>query len=85
MNNSSLSYKDGPQLPPLNFTTTCITSGRYVSFYNERLDGTTYPEIYQTVTMYTEVCEVIVTIMYNIYLYVISYEKVSYQMEHSSR
>ena len=67
MNNSSLSYKDGPQLPPLNFTTHCITSGRYVSFYNERLYGTTYPEIYQTVTIYTEVCEVIVTGIYNQY------------------
>ena len=60
MDNSSLCYKDGPQLPSLNFSTTCITSGRYVIFYNERLDGTTYPENYQTVSVYTELCEVIV-------------------------
>ncbi|XP_078329598.1 uncharacterized protein LOC111116561 [Crassostrea virginica] len=60
IDNSSLCYKDGPQLPPLNFTTTCITSGRYVIFYNERLDGTTYPKNYQTVTVFTELCEVIV-------------------------
>lgn len=54
-------YKDGPQLPPLNFTTTCFTTGRYAIFYNERLDGVTYPGSYQTsqaVTM--ELCEVIV-------------------------
>nr|XP_022311643.1 multiple epidermal growth factor-like domains protein 10 [Crassostrea virginica] len=60
IDNSSLCYKDGPQLPPLNFTTTCITSGRYVIFYNERLDGTTYPENYQIRAVYTELCEVIV-------------------------
>ena len=60
MDNSSLCYKDGPQLPSLNFTTTCITSGRYVTFYNERLDRTNYPEKYETVAVYTELCEVIV-------------------------
>nr|XP_022311266.1 protein draper-like [Crassostrea virginica] len=59
MDSSSLCYKDGPQLPPLNFTTTCITSGRYVIFYNERLDGVTYPEGYELLA-YTELCEVIV-------------------------
>ena len=59
MDNSSLCYKDGPQLPPLNFTTTCITSGRYVIFFNERLDGATYPEGYELIS-YTELCEVIV-------------------------
>ena len=57
---SSLCYKDGSQLPSLNFTTTCFTSGRYVTFYNERLDGTTYPEGYETLNVYTELCEVIV-------------------------
>ena len=56
---SSLCYKDGPQLPPLNFTTTCITSGRYVTFYNERIIGKNYPEKYE-VYVYTELCEVIV-------------------------
>ena len=59
INNSYLCYKDGPQLPPLNFTTTCFTSGCYVTFYNERLKGATYPEEYQE-TAYTELCEVIV-------------------------
>ena len=59
MNNSSLCYKDGPQLPPLNFTTTCITSGRYVIFYNERIKDDTYPEKYE-VNVYSELCEVIV-------------------------
>ena len=59
MNNSFLCYKDGPQLPPLNFTTTCISSGRYVIFYNERLDGEVYPEGYELIA-YTELCEVIV-------------------------
>nr|XP_022305063.1 receptor-type tyrosine-protein phosphatase epsilon-like [Crassostrea virginica] len=59
MDSSSLCYKDGPQLPPLNFTTTCITSGRYVTFYNERLDGVTYPEGYELLA-FTELCEVIV-------------------------
>ncbi|XP_078327572.1 uncharacterized protein LOC111116381 isoform X2 [Crassostrea virginica] len=57
--NSSLCYKDGPHLPPLNFTTTCFFSGRYVIFYNERLDGVTYPAGYETSsTVYTELCEV---------------------------
>ena len=58
--NSALCYKDGPQLPPLNFTTTCLTSGRYIIFYNERFHGVTYPEGYETATVYTELCEVIV-------------------------
>ena len=59
MDHSSLCYKDGPDLPPLNFTTTCLTSGRYVTFYNERLDGVAYPEGYQLV-VHTEICEIIV-------------------------
>ncbi|XP_078327550.1 uncharacterized protein LOC111113525 [Crassostrea virginica] len=60
---SSRCYIDGNQLPPLNFTTTCITFGRYVTFYNERLDGIPYFEGYNnyvTGTDYTELCEVIV-------------------------
>ena len=61
LDNSSLCFKDGPQLPPLNFTLTCVTSGRYVIFYNERLDGVTYPEGYEVSTnVYTELCEVYV-------------------------
>ena len=60
MNNSSMCYKGGTQLPPLNFTTTCITLGRYVTFYNERLDSTFYPEGYETKSVYAELCEVII-------------------------
>lgn len=56
---SILCYKDGPQFPPLNFTTTCTKHGRYVIFYNERLDGVSYPEGYWAF-VYTELCEVIV-------------------------
>lgn len=40
---STLCYKDGPQLPPLNFTIACAKFGRYVIFYNDRIDGVTYP------------------------------------------
>lgn len=57
---STLCYTDGPQLPPLNFTTTCTEYGRYVIFYNERKNGVIYPNGYQLSTMYTELCEVIV-------------------------
>lgn len=57
---STLCYKDGPQLPPLNFTTTCTKSGRFVIFYNERLDGLNYSTEYELVNVYTELCEVIV-------------------------
>ncbi|XP_052694707.1 multiple epidermal growth factor-like domains protein 6 [Crassostrea angulata] len=60
INNSTLCYKDGPQLPPLNFTKTCVEYGRYVIFYNERKDEVGYPEGYQYYTMNTELCEVIV-------------------------
>ncbi|XP_062600594.1 multiple epidermal growth factor-like domains protein 10 [Saccostrea cucullata] len=54
-----LCYKDGPQLPPLEFTTTCIGYGTYVIFYNERLDGTVYPTGYEKLII-TELCEVVV-------------------------
>ena len=61
LDNSSLCYKDGPELPLLNFTTKCTLSGRYVIFYNERLDGVTYPAGYEVALLvYTELCEVIV-------------------------
>lgn len=53
-------YKDGPPLPPLNFTTTCTEYGRYVIFYNERLDGITYPEEYEEFSVFSELCEVVV-------------------------
>lgn len=57
---STLCYKDGPQLPPLNFTTVCTQPGRYVIFYNEILDGFTYPKGYKHENVFTELCEVIV-------------------------
>lgn len=57
---ATLCYKNGPQLPPLNFTSICIESGRFVIFYNERLNGVTYPDEYEVVTVYTELCEVTV-------------------------
>ncbi|XP_061170683.1 uncharacterized protein LOC133180124 [Saccostrea echinata] len=53
-----LCYKNMLPLPPLEFNTTCIGYGRYVIYYNERLDGVTYPEGYQTLNLYTELCEV---------------------------
>lgn len=35
--------------------------GRFVIFYNERLDEVAYPEEYESAaTVYTELCEVIV-------------------------
>ena len=57
--NSSLCYKNGPKLPALNFMTTCITTGRYVTFYNERPYGVTFPAGYED-AVYTELCEVTV-------------------------
>ena len=58
---SSLCYEDGSELPPLNFSTTCTLSGRYVIFYNERINGVTYPAGYEVASLvYTELCEVIV-------------------------
>ncbi|XP_061185184.1 multiple epidermal growth factor-like domains protein 10 [Saccostrea echinata] len=54
-----LCYKDGPELPPLDFNTTCIKYGRYVVYYNERLDDVTYPDGYKTQSI-TMLCEVIV-------------------------
>lgn len=53
-------YKDGQHLPPLNLTIVCAEPGRYVIFYNERLDGATYPTGYELVNLFTELCEVIV-------------------------
>lgn len=57
---ATLCYKNGPQLPPLNFTSICTESGRYVIFYNERLDGVTYPDKYEVNNVLTELCEVTV-------------------------
>lgn len=55
---STLCYKDGPELPPLNFTTTCIEYGRYIIYYNERLNGVSYPKDYEVTNVFTELCEV---------------------------
>lgn len=57
---STLCYQDGSQLPPLNFTATCSTYGRYVIYYNERLDIVTYPPGYELFAVSTEICEFIV-------------------------
>lgn len=56
-----LFYKDGPELPFLDFNTNCITHGRYVIVYNERLLGETYPIGYEVSPVVMELCEVIVT------------------------
>lgn len=66
---STLCYKNGPQLPPLNFTRTCIEYGRYVIFYNERLDGVIYPEGYEVISVFTELCEVVVIGKQNLKFY----------------
>ncbi|XP_062593912.1 multiple epidermal growth factor-like domains protein 10 isoform X2 [Saccostrea cucullata] len=57
--NGWMCYKDGPELPPLNFSTDCIGHGRYVIYYNERMDGETYPDGYETIS-FNFLCEVIV-------------------------
>lgn len=59
INGSTLCYKDGPELPALNFSTTCIDYKRYVIFYNER-NAETYPKGYVSSNVLTELCEVIV-------------------------
>lgn len=63
-------YKDGPQLPSLNFTRKCLQQGRHVIFYTERLDEITYPVEYQTTSVFIELCEVIVlgemSFLYNV-------------------
>lgn len=56
---ATLCYKDGPQLPPLNFTSICTESGRYLIFYNERLKDV-YPDGYEFDNVFTELCEVTV-------------------------
>lgn len=57
---STLCYKDGPDLPSLNFTTACTEMGRYVIYYNERLKEGIYPKGYEVENVFTELCEVIV-------------------------
>lgn len=57
---STLSYMDGPELPPLNLTKMCIEYERYVIFYNERLDEIVYPREYEVTNIFTELCEVVI-------------------------
>uniref|UniRef100_A0A8W8NIG6 Multiple epidermal growth factor-like domains 10 n=1 Tax=Magallana gigas TaxID=29159 RepID=A0A8W8NIG6_MAGGI len=57
---TTLCYKDEPKLPPLNLTKKCMEYGRYVIFYNERLNGIAYQEEYEVANVFTELCEVIV-------------------------
>lgn len=57
---ATLCYKNGLQLPPLNFTSICTEYGRYVIFYNERLDGVIYPNGYEVEIVIAELCEVTV-------------------------
>lgn len=57
---STLCYKNGPHLPPLNFTTTCTQYGRFVIIHNERLGGVIYPEGYEIGNVVAELCEVVV-------------------------
>lgn len=56
-----LCYKNGPELPPLDFNTNCTAHGRYVIFYNERLNKLNYPSAYQLTSVFTELCDVTVT------------------------
>lgn len=57
---TTLCYKDGPDLPPLNLTKNCIEYGRYFIFYNERLGENVYPMEYEVTSVFTELCEVII-------------------------
>lgn len=66
--NGYLCYKNGKELPPLDFNTSCITHGRYVTFYNERHDKIKYPNGYQLSPVFTELCEVTVTGMVKLLL-----------------
>lgn len=55
---TTLCYKDGPELPPLNLTKKCMEYGRYVIFYNERFKEISYPEEYEVASVFTQLCEV---------------------------
>lgn len=57
---TTLCYKDEPELPPLNLTIKCMEYGRYVIFFNERMDNIVYPREYEDTNVFTELCEVIV-------------------------
>lgn len=55
---STLCYENSLPLPNLNFTAICFKQGRYVIYYNERLEGATYPTGYEINNVFTELCEV---------------------------
>ena len=55
----TLCYKDtefNRTTIPAVFNTTCPLHGQYVIYYNERLDGVTYPQEYSKYA-YNEICE----------------------------
>ncbi|XP_062609303.1 multiple epidermal growth factor-like domains protein 10 [Saccostrea cucullata] len=54
-----LCYKNGPELPPLDFTINCSKHGRYIKYYNERLPNIDYPDVYE-LQAYSQLCEVTV-------------------------
>nr|XP_034311827.1 receptor-type tyrosine-protein phosphatase epsilon isoform X1 [Crassostrea gigas] len=68
-NRGYLCYKNGQELPLLDFNTNCSVHGRYVIFYNERLNGTRYPPEYEPANIITELCEVTVTGCYALHVY----------------
>lgn len=80
IHSSTLCYKDGPQLPPLNFTTICTEYGRYVIYYNERMDGVLYPISYEISNVFTELCEVSVKGKLFVFSYVFKHKFV-YRLE----
>lgn len=67
LQNDILCYKNGQELPPLDFSTNCVTHGRFVKFYNERLDRINYPTGYVLSSVFTELCEVTVTGMTDLF------------------
>lgn len=69
---STLCYKNGPQLPPLNFTKICTEYGRYVIYFNERMDGVSYPSTYEISNVFTELCEVSVKGKLFVFSYLLS-------------
>lgn len=77
---STLCYKDGLQLPPLNLTTICAEYGRYVIYYNERLSGVSYPSTYEINNVLTELCEVSVKGKLFLFIYVLKH-KLDYRLQ----
>ena len=59
-NHGFLCHKNGRELPPLDVTISCIMHGRFVIYYNDRLNGTNYPAEYEIDNVFNELCEVTV-------------------------